>query len=84
MDRMREVDAEEILEVVEPFVTDQTRRTSTNLDHVLDVALLVLDDRREEFEDALENLAEKVHERVRLRLIGPVAPYDFAEAEAWG
>jgi hypothetical protein len=84
MDRMREVDAEAIREVVGPLVTDQAQRTSTSLDHVLDDALLVPDDRRDEFEDALENLAEKLHERVHLRLVGPVAPYDFAEAERWG
>ena len=28
--------------------------------------------------DRLEVLAEEVHDRVRLRLLGPTAPYDFA------
>lgn len=84
IDRRRDVDAQEILEVVQPLVRDETHRPSAGLDHVLDVALLVMDERREELEDYLEALAEKLYERVRLRLVGPVAPYDFAEAQAWG
>jgi len=35
-------------------------------------------------EDTLEGLAEAVHERIRLRLTGPVAPYDFVEGQPWG
>ena len=38
----------------------------------------------EEFEDTLEGLAEAVHERIRLRLTGPVAPYDFVEGRTMG
>ena len=44
---------------------------------MLDVALLVDDERRADFEEQLESLAEEVHERIRLRLVGPMAPYDF-------
>ena len=40
--------------------------------------------RASEFEDTLEGLAEAVHERIRLRLTGPVAPYDFVEGGRWG
>ena len=36
-----------------------------------------------EFEEHLEGLAEAVHERIRLRLIGPVAPYDFVGGRRW-
>ena len=32
----------------------------------------------------LEGLAEAVHERLRLRLVGPVAPYDFVGGQSWG
>ena len=41
------------------------------------MALLVDDERRGELEQHLESLAEAVHERIRLRLMGPMAPYDF-------
>jgi hypothetical protein len=44
---------------------------------VVDAALLVDSDRREDFEARLETLAEEVHGRLRLRLMGPTAPYDF-------
>ena len=54
------------------------------MDHLLELAVLVEDERIAEFEDGLEELAEAVHERIRLRLVGPVAPYDFAEAERMG
>jgi hypothetical protein len=50
------------------------------VDHLLDLAVLVEDERIAEFEDGLEQLAEALHERVRLRLVGPVAPYEFAGA----
>ena len=63
--------------MVVPWVAGSRAAAGGGLDHVLDVALLVDDDRRGDFEEALEALAESVHERIRLRLVGPVAPYDF-------
>jgi hypothetical protein len=38
---------------------------------------------REPFEEHREGLAEAVHERIRLRLVGPVAPYDFVGGAGW-
>jgi len=77
MDDKRAWDAEALLEAVLPWVAGHALRTGGGLDHVLDVALLVDDDRRSDFEEALEALAESVHQRIRLRLVGPMAPYDF-------
>ena len=34
-------------------------------------------------ERALEQLAEAIHERIRLALVGPMAPYDFVEGASW-
>jgi hypothetical protein len=48
---------------------------------VLDVALLVDDSGAPRLVDALEALAEAVHERILLRLVGPLAPFDFVGAE---
>ena len=45
--------------------------------------VLVDDSRRAQFEERLEDLAEAVHERMRLRLVGPVAPYDFVGELSW-
>jgi hypothetical protein len=52
-------------------------------DHVFDVALLVEDTRRDELEATLEDLAEAVHERMGLRLVGPLPAYDFVGEAAW-
>lgn len=77
VDNKRLGDAEALLDAVVPWVAGHVVRGGGGLDHVLDVALLVDDDRRGDFEEHLESLAESVHERIRLRLVGPVAPYDF-------
>ena len=75
-------DADELLDIVEPHVERIVLRDPGTME-VLDVALLVAEERLEELEDALETYAEAVHERMRLRLVGPVAPYDFVEDDAW-
>ncbi|MER6509397.1 GvpL/GvpF family gas vesicle protein [Nonomuraea sp. NPDC001636] len=41
------------------------------------VAALVANDRRAEFEQAVDELARRWSGRVELRLLGPMAPYDF-------
>ena len=77
LDDKRAFDADVLLDAIEPYVAAHAVRAGGGVDHLLDVALLVDDDRRSAFEEQLEGLAESVHERVRLRLVGPVAPYDF-------
>ena len=47
-------------------------------------AFLVPTGKQEEFEDAVEDLARQWDGRTRLRLLGPLAPYDFVEAEQDG
>lgn len=83
MEAKREAEAEALLEAVLPYAAAYSQRSGGGLDHVVDVALLVDDDRRADFERFLEELAEAVHERVRLRLVGPVAAYDFVGSEGW-
>jgi hypothetical protein len=73
----RDHDSEVLLDAVLPWTAAHVVRSGAGMDHVLDVALLVDDSHRAEFEAQLEGLAEAVHERMRLRLVGPVAPYDF-------
>jgi hypothetical protein len=51
------------------------------VDHMADVAFLVDVEQREAFEDAAEAVAEAMQERARLRLLGPMAPYDFVAEE---
>lgn len=77
VDRRRDDDAADLLDLVVPLSVEHRELRGSGLDHVLEVALLVDDERRPELEQALETYAEAVHERIRLRLVGPLAPYDF-------
>lgn len=76
-------DADMVLDVVLPLVADHHVRTPPSATQVIDVALLVEEPRMGEFVDVLEELAESVHERLNLRLLGPLAPYDFVEERQW-
>lgn len=83
MDAKRAHDTELVLETVLPHCVSYAPRERGGVDHLLDVALLVDDTRRAEFEDTLEALAEGMHDRARLQLVGPVPPYDFVEGDWW-
>lgn len=73
----RDHDSAVVMDAVLPHVVSYAPRDGAGVDHMMEVAFLVDEDRREAFEDALEAVAEAVHERVRLQLLGPMAPYDF-------
>lgn len=76
-------DADMVLDLVVPLADDYFVRTAPSPTEVLDVALLVAEDRSEELVDALEQYAEAWHTRLQLRLVGPLAPYDFVEERSW-
>jgi len=77
VERKREDDSSWLLDQVLPLSEAYSLRESSGTD-LLDVALLVDADRQPELEGLLENLAEGAHERIRLQLMGPVVPLDFA------
>jgi hypothetical protein len=74
-------DGHTMLLELERHVTALNVRESAGLNGLLDVAVLVEDSRRAEFEQAVEDLAARFAGRAQLRLIGPTAPYDFVDAE---
>ncbi len=76
-------DVETVMAVVRPLVLEEAPQAGSGVDHLHAVALLVAEDRVAELEEALEALAEAVHERIRLALSGPTAPYDFVEGATW-
>ncbi|MGY2702898.1 MULTISPECIES: GvpL/GvpF family gas vesicle protein [unclassified Nocardioides] len=77
-------EAEVLWAAVEPLTAEHRVRTPPTAQQVLDVALLVEEDRATELVERLEDLAEAVHERIRMRLVGPLAPYDFVdEGSGW-
>ncbi len=78
VEQQRERDAGLLLDEVLPLTDAHVLRPVSGVERVVDAAVLVHDERRSEFESRLEDLAEQHHERMRLRLMGPTAPYDFA------
>nr|WP_277345718.1 GvpL/GvpF family gas vesicle protein [Nocardioides sp. JQ2195] len=84
MEAKRDVDAETVCDAVAPLTVAVNVTAGSGLEAVVDLTCLVDDDRRADFEDRLEDLAEILHERIHLSLVGPVAPYDFVEGAPWG
>lgn len=74
-------DGRTLLTELERYTVAVNIRESAGLDRLLDVALLIDDSRRAEFEQAVEKLAETFAGRAHLKLIGPTAPYDFVAEE---
>jgi len=72
-----------LMDAVLPLVRDSRVRERADVAHVVDLALLVDRDSVAMLESHLEGIAEDVHDRMRLNLIGPLAPYDFVQEEAW-
>lgn len=77
IDELREADAEVILDAVRPFCVATVERPGSGLERILEAQLLVHDERRADLEEMLEGLAAEVSDRMILRLVGPLAPYDF-------
>lgn len=76
-------DADMVLGLVVPLADDYLVRNPPSATEVVDVALLVDAARSDDLVDALEQYAEAWHQRLRLRLVGPLAPYDFVEEGSW-
>jgi hypothetical protein len=81
---LRREDSTLLAECVLPLVRESRVRERATTDHVLDIALLVDRESVAVVEAELERVAMDVHERIRLQLTGPLAPFDFVEDEPWG
>ncbi|MGH3941336.1 MAG: GvpL/GvpF family gas vesicle protein [Pseudonocardiaceae bacterium] len=77
LEEKRQKDGAEVLDALTPYVIDVVVRTPAQADGVVDAAFLVADERREEFDAAVEDCGRQLAGRVRLRLLGPVPAYDF-------
>jgi hypothetical protein len=77
-ERLAQRDADHLLGVVAPMVSAHAVRREPGPAAALDAALLVDTTHSQELEDALEDLAETAHGRLRLSLVGPLVPYDFS------
>jgi Gas vesicle synthesis protein GvpL/GvpF len=77
LEQRREVEGAEITETLAPFAVATVTNQLAAPEDVINVAFLVERERQKEFENAVEGVGEELAGRVRLRLLGPVAPYDF-------
>ena len=76
----RDRDATDMVGALRPYAAATVPRPAGSLDaeRLGDAAFLVDLDRRGRFESAAEELGRRWHGRVRLRLLGPMAAYEFA------
>jgi hypothetical protein len=77
LEERRDLDADELLGALDQHAVDAVARTPGQPDQVVDAAFLVERAQAQAFEDAVEEQGKRLHGRVRLRLLGPLAPYDF-------
>ncbi|WP_170201418.1 GvpL/GvpF family gas vesicle protein [Actinocorallia herbida] len=77
LDDKRAVDTDTLLAALEPHTVAAALRDPSGEAAAANVAFLVADDDRPSFEDAVDALGERWADRVSLRLLGPLAPYDF-------
>lgn len=75
--RKQPSEASPILERLAEVTTEMAVREGGQADDVVEVAVLVGHGAFDEFESVVEAMAEAKHERLKFRLVGPQAPYDF-------
>ena len=85
VEQRRERDSADILERLKPVSIAAVVEGLEQEFMVLNAPFLVERDRRQQFEDAVEEVAEERQERMRFRLLGPMPAYNFIDVEepAW-
>lgn len=73
----READSEVLLDRLTPLAVAVSRLSPSSAEAAVDVSLLVHGSKRAALEAAAEDLAREWAGRIDLRLLGPLAPYDF-------
>jgi hypothetical protein len=81
LEERRDDEAAKMMQRLEPFAVRAVANRPGQPDDVVNAAFLVQRDRLPEFENAVEDLGRDLDGRVRLRLLGPLAPYDFVPEE---
>lgn len=77
LERQRVVDGEYIHTALDRYAAATSEHELGSPAEVIDTAFLVHESRRARFERAVEKVGEKYAGRVRFRLLGPLAVYDF-------
>jgi hypothetical protein len=81
LEERRDDEAAQMLERLRPFAVSTVANPPGQPEDLINAAFLVERERAREFEDAVEDLGRELIDRVRLRLLGPLAPYDFVPEE---
>ncbi|OZM79142.1 GvpL/GvpF family gas vesicle protein [Pseudonocardia sp. MH-G8] len=81
LEERRDTEAEQLVTRLEPYAVGVVEHHPGQPDDVVHAAFLVERERAQEFEDAVEEQGEQLHGRARLRLLGPLAPYDFVPGD---
>jgi hypothetical protein len=77
LEHMRPADADALIAELEPHARSVRVREPESAEGVLNAAALVDRARSAAFENAVEGCGRDTAGRIRIRLIGPIAPYDF-------
>lgn len=77
--RRREADTVALVEELAPYARSVAWSPAAAEDGIVDAALLVDRDVWPALERGVEGIAERRAGRMRLRLLGPLAPYDFSD-----
>jgi hypothetical protein len=80
----RDEDTQKAVQALEDIAESVNVREPTHEQDAANVAFLVDVDRQDELEQAVNELAEEWGGRVDLRLLGPLAPYDFVVTQQSG
>lgn len=78
MERKRMADLQTLVDAVTPYAAAIAPSPPSAADSAVDAAFLVRRPQRSGFEQAAEELGRRWRSRIRLRLLGPLPPYDFA------
>jgi hypothetical protein len=80
----RDADTRRVVDTLGPLCVAVRFREPTHEEDAVHVAVLAETGRQAEIEDALRRLAGEWSQRVTLRLLGPMAPYDFVTTRSPG
>ena len=81
LDERRRIEGAQIVERLRPLAVTTTSNPLAAAEDLVNEAFLVERKRQQKFDDAVEEMGKELVGRVRLRLLGPVAPYDFTGGE---
>ena len=77
LEAKRETDTGTTVDALSPLTEIVTVREPTHDEDAVQVAVLVEVDRQDELEQTVGDLAARWDDRITMRLVGPMAPYDF-------